>query len=574
MTVELVRAEIQRFLETDDRIALCLSGKWGVGKTHTWDTLLAQAFSTGNVSPARYSYVSLFGLESLGDVRRSLFENTVESAAFKPAQPFQPTLNRVSNRLSQLASKWRAGTGVIRGLPIIADYSSLVEKAGFLDVRDQIVCFDDLERMSDKLALKDVLGLISILKERKRCKVILLLNSEVLTGNNDEAFRIQLEKIIDIKLEFSPTPMEAAAIAVPDQTSQKFKWVADNAIALGISNIRTIFKLLRIANRLEEILSSYDERILKQAIHSACLYGFALYQPTDAPPIEKIVNSTPWAHLFAKEEAKTPEENRWLELLDRYDYGSTDAFDLQVLSSLRQGYFDVVGLKREAEISAANLILQDHDKSFTEAWDLYHDSFDENDEEFASRLKQSIRDNAAAISPANLSASIAVLKKIGRADGISDVIKQYVNSRNEDKVFWSGDEFDPHCSIDDPDVQSAFAEKATEFEDDKHLPDVLAGIVRTSGWSEGTLKFINSHSEQDLYELLKQLKGEELRLAIYGLTNFRRISNADELMQSITTKAMAVLQRIGQESPINRSRVEKFGIAVPSSDVVDSTQID
>ncbi|MGV1121972.1 hypothetical protein, partial [Xanthomonas translucens] len=83
--------------------------------------------------------------ESLNDVRRSLFENTVEAASFKSVEPLEATVDSVSERLAHLASKWRAGAGIIRGIPIIADYSGLAEKAGFLDVRDQIVCFDDLE---------------------------------------------------------------------------------------------------------------------------------------------------------------------------------------------------------------------------------------------------------------------------------------------------------------------------------------------------------------------------------------------------------------------------------------------
>ncbi len=194
MSIEQVKSEIRRFLGDKDRLALCLRGKWGVGKTHTWETLLAEAFKSNNAYPSRYAYVSLFGLESLGDVRRSLFENTVESAAFKTVKPFEATTSSVSERLSHFASKWRAGAGIIRGIPVIADYSGLAEKAGFLDVRDQIVCFDDLERMSEHLALKDVLGLISFLKEKKRCKVVLLLNSEALEGQDADDFKEQLEK--------------------------------------------------------------------------------------------------------------------------------------------------------------------------------------------------------------------------------------------------------------------------------------------------------------------------------------------------------------------------------------------
>lgn len=120
----------------------------------------------------------------------------------------------------------------------------------------------------------------------------------------------------------------------------------------------------------------------------------------------------------------------------------------------------------------------------------------------------------------------------------------------------------PTVYVEDPDVAAAFAKKAAEFSDDLKLKNVLADIVRNSGWNPGVLEFIDKHSEDDFYEILKSTKGEELRLVVYGLTYFRRISNADETMRSITEKAVSALQRIGRESEINRLRVEKFGITL------------
>lgn len=62
---------------------------------------------------------------------------------------------------------------------------------------------------------------------------------------------------------------------------------------LEITNIWTIFELLRICGRLEEVLKGYDERIIKQAFHSACLFGFAIYHPTEVPSIVAILRSRP-----------------------------------------------------------------------------------------------------------------------------------------------------------------------------------------------------------------------------------------------------------------------------------------
>jgi hypothetical protein len=556
MSTEQVKNEIRRFLKAEDKLALCLSGKWGVGKTHTWDTLVTAAFKDATVSPPRYAYVSLFGLETLSDVRRSVFENTVEAAAFKEKERLEATFSGVSERLAQLSSKWRAGIGMIRGIPVVADYGGLVE-AGFLDVRNQIVCFDDLERMSDSLDLKDVLGLISFLKEKKNCKVVLLLNSEALEGQNAEDFSVQLEKVIDINLTFAPKANEAVAIAVPDRTTLLTQMVAEYAAKLEITNIRTIFKLLRVCGRLQEVLEGYDERIVMQAFHSACLFGFATYQPTEAPPIDAILKYRPYANLFGDRKERTPEEIQHAELLKRYEFLTAEGLDLVV--------FDEASLRREADVLTGRLELKDQDAAYSKVWDIYHGSFDDNADAFATELKQSIRDNAAAINPANLSASIAILKKLGHGDGLDDLIKDYVDSRDDGKDFWAGDPVSPRFNIEDPDVIAAFAAKAGAFADDRTLKGVATAIVRDRGWSGDTLEFIDKHSADDFYAAMKAAKGEELRLLVYGLTYFRNIGNADERMKSISAKAVSALQRIGQESAINRLRVKNFGVVVPQA---------
>ncbi|MBD9653167.1 GNAT family N-acetyltransferase [Ensifer sp. ENS09] len=528
----------------------------------TWDTVLAGSFRDSTVKPARYAYVSLFGLESLADVRRALFENTVEAAAFKESGPLEATTESVTNRLSQFASKWRAGAGILRGMPVIADYSSLVEKAGFLDVRNQIVCFDDLERMSNGLALKDVLGLVSFLKEKKKCKVVLLLNSEALKDHGRKDFEVQLEKVIDINLVFDPTPQEAAAIAVPDRSGVPENWIAQYTVTLGISNIRTIHKLRRIAARLRETLRHHDERIYRKAVHSACLYGFALYQPEDAPPLTMLLEERPYAYLFGEKE-KSPEEIRWTELISRYQYHHADRFDIAVYEAIKTGFYDAPELKEQADNLTQNLAVQDQDKAFSDVWDLYHGSFDDNEEEFAIALKKSVVENAPAISPANLSASISLLKELGYTEGLDGIINGYVAARNDGKDFWLGDRFTTGHHVEDPDVAAAFTEKAKEFGDDRRLLDVLTSMMRNRGWDGDAPEFIDSFSADDYRKMMKSTRGDELQQLVYGLLYFRKITNPDETMQSITAKAIDALQNIAAESPINRTRVAKFGVSLP-----------
>ena len=75
MSIRLVKEEIKRFLNSPEPEVLCIKGKWGVGKTFTWNEYFKQAVKDNKVSLQNYSYVSLFGQNSLEDLKYAIFEN-------------------------------------------------------------------------------------------------------------------------------------------------------------------------------------------------------------------------------------------------------------------------------------------------------------------------------------------------------------------------------------------------------------------------------------------------------------------------------------------------------------------
>src|SRR6267154_5283495 len=77
MPTELVEKEIARFLVSSEPEVLCLRGKWGIGKTYSWNEFLRQAQQEKRVSFKTYAYVSLFGLGSRDQLKYAIFENSV-----------------------------------------------------------------------------------------------------------------------------------------------------------------------------------------------------------------------------------------------------------------------------------------------------------------------------------------------------------------------------------------------------------------------------------------------------------------------------------------------------------------
>jgi len=370
MSTRSAHEEIRRFLQSAKPEVLCVTGKWGVGKTYSWKHYLKEAQSLKAVALNRYSYVSLFGQNSLDDLRYAIFENTIPIENIDGG-PNAKSLKSVRGTAETFlrSQMWLAG--------IIPQGREFLEGAGralFFVVRNQIVCIDDLERAGAGLDAKDVLGMISFLKEERKCKVVLLLNDEQLSQSAQTDFRSQLEKVADTRVVFDPTPSEAAEIGVSREPSFHELLIA-NCISLGITNIRVIKKIERAGEALAQRLNTFDPGVLKQAIHTLTLFGWAHFQPSLAPPLEFLRRHNPWQHLSSKKEV-SEDEKRWEALLQAYGFMNVDELDKAVLQGIERGYFDTDALEKSAVALQKEIEHNRRDNSFSKAWDLYHYSWE------------------------------------------------------------------------------------------------------------------------------------------------------------------------------------------------------
>jgi hypothetical protein len=69
---------------------------------------------------------------------------------------------------------------VIKDTLLAGAYLGGLGPVRFSSVKETIVCIADIERRGNSLGDQEVLGLVSALKEQKKCKVVLILNHEAL----------------------------------------------------------------------------------------------------------------------------------------------------------------------------------------------------------------------------------------------------------------------------------------------------------------------------------------------------------------------------------------------------------
>jgi hypothetical protein len=554
MSIDHCNIEINHFLETAEPEVLVIAGKWGVGKTFAWKHYLGLASKDKKIVLKKYAYVSLFGLSNLNEIKDAIFQNTVSSEAANNT----PNFSTFESGLATIRTSWRKGGWLAALLPQTDSYASFIAKMGYFSLKVQVVCIDDLERRGASLDIRDVLGLISQLKEEKKCKVVLLLNDKKL-GEDEAEFRIQLEKVADTLIRFEPTSEEAATIGL-DSSLPIHEYLSADCIALKIVNIRTIKKLERLAIRLHGELVGFDSRVLKQAIHSVSLFGFSKFHPDVAPTIEYLRSLNSWDEIF-KEDEKDTTKAEWRSLISEYGFGQIDEFDQVILDGFEAGHFNSDRLHTTANQLGRQLQAQDADNSFSEAWGLYSGSFENNANEVMEKFVHSLAQTPTAVTPHNLSGAIELLKELQWRGNIGELIASYIKGRDDGKDFLDLSKDRSGGDIKSPDVRKAFNEKLATFPELRDFSEILIKMGEKNGYSPSDFPFLASHDKSVLYELFMRLKGADLRRAIKGALWLKDSTEYPE-MQTLGRAAEEALREIASQSDINRRRVKMYGISI------------
>lgn len=479
MSTAIVRAEIERFILSSASEVLCISGQWGIGKTYSWQTFLKEAESAGRVGVSRYAYVSLFGLTSLGELRNAVVENTVNVAA--SSVPDASTLHEMMRKGESYARKSRPALEVAAGFFRMKDAGDALYRAAFLTVRKQLICFDDLERAGKALEMRDILGLASMLREQRQCKVVLLLNREQTKPEEAKELQRQLEKVVDTFLVFEPTSAEAAAIAIAgtDTVAEKLR---DRLVALGVTNMRVMKKIERWARLIETELAGVEGEVIEQAVMTVVLAGWCFLQPDLAPGVDFVRKFNSMTGLFRQED-ELEERKEWREVLSKYGYRATDEMDAAIIDGVAVGYFRGDELRAAAQALGERLKRNGQKDSFSQAWELFHSSLTTDDDVILDAMVAGTMENLGEISPVNMNSGVRFLRRYGREIQASELVVKYIDANRGKPDFFSRWNRFFHDDPVDEELLAAMEAERTAIVDARDPAEMLKQMARTSGYN-------------------------------------------------------------------------------------------
>lgn len=562
-------AQVQKALETfatasEDR-AIVFKGPWGTGKTFLWNLLVKQ--KKERFARPKYSYVSLFGVNSLGEFKRSIFENSIDKHFADEA----PTLKSLTTNFKALRTSTSSAFkrifrfGSEASIPYVKGVGSLIESVQYASVRDITICIDDFERKGSALSDRDVLGLVSNLVEKKRCRVILILNEKTLKP--DAEFFSFNEKVFDYEISFKPSVAEAISL-VFNSGSETERKLIHHLKALGINNIRLLKKIDFFLTTLKPYFDNWEAEVTNQALHVLPLAVLAIYGGKETLADIDIITSLERHQIDMPDEnngKSAQEKSEQLVKIDKVrflsDYGFRvcDEFDTAVINLVKQGYADDDNLAKLTEAMHKKVKYDKEFAVYKTAWAMFRGSFDLNESEIFTYFEHALELTLTNLSVQQLDQVSFVYEAIAK----DAVFERHVDYYFSFAIGRGSLDFDDHDRYPQyPYLVQALESYQKGLIVHKPLYEILEKRPDIGSISDVDILCLSRTSVDEYYNYFKSLRGDEVSVLIAKCLRLGAvINNSFDLKDAhkhILVSSYEAVLKISAESKLNAIRTVKF----------------
>ena len=469
------------FIKNENKgIAIAITGSWGVGKTFFWNEY-RESYKLKN----KYVYVSLFGLESLSDLKTHIYSN-------------------IENNHSALeVPRW------IRGLPsILKDTrisqfgisapAKVFDSLMFNQVKEAVICFDDFERMSNKLDIKDVMGLANQLKLEKNCQIILILDEDKAEGENKKKYAEYKEKLIDEEIKItSVEPL--IRVNAKDIDEPLVSLMVKFADELEIHNFRFFQKVIKLykAFRMqlpEEVADSTKKLILIRILQGYFIADFGEKYEFQWENIKLVLEEkqTGWS----ERKIKTYEALRTIS----YNFIRSDVWLIEF-----KKWFDQVGeldFSLLKELASSDLISEKNNKRQDDFHKCCEDFWGlKVDKKFPDNFYEKTRLVIGLENLSNLSFALKILEIFNKdVTALEKEIIDWINKKMEKDIsqFRINEGFG--------EIRTVFKDSIKNFEFNKEnipqLKDALFKIYIKQAWNNKDELSVQKASKEDWEKIL------------------------------------------------------------------------
>ncbi len=566
MSVVQVQNALQHFAKNKASRAVVLKGEWGTGKTFVWNEVIKN--HRKGFARSSYSYVSLFGLSSLADLKRAIFTNIVKKdIAGQAATTESIKENFLRLDFSDAKSWLRKATGQTREvkLPLLGGIGSIVDSIQFASISDTLICIDDFERKSNSLTARDVLGLISALVEGRGCSVILILNENFLKSD-DEFFDFN-EKVFDYEIVYSPKVNECISIVFP-AVEDNYALLSRNIEKLKINNIRLLKKIELYYDLLQPHLKYAPIEIKEKAVAILPLAVFAMYGGSVCPVDIEFISKYATGFRIVPLDKDASEDDKILQntiiekvqWLDEYGFHNADDLDLAVIALVKRGYAD------ENELDLLLVALQEsiqHNKDMnllSEAWNVFNGSFKDNRDDVLSMFDGALEVCLHKMNIRDIDSVCWLYESLGMNDRVNEIIESHFEIAKEKGLYKNKREIIGWPKT--PLLASRLDAFLNTQIADVPINELMDKAYMHQGFVPSVLREFMKKTADEFYYYFKSADHpyiiDYVRSCLDALNTTYSEADSNEAIRHIFVCTYEAIQRLGEESTINKVRLGRF----------------
>ena len=260
--------------------ALFINGEWGAGKTYFWINEIEpiiKSIKSSNDKLYTPIYISLNGISStieiINQIAANVFSKKIPEKLKANIPSKIPTITLgLINSISQLL--------IDKDIEEINKFKFI----DFIDFSDKVLCFDDLERKSDKIGIEEILGFINRnFLENHFIKVVVIGNEkEIYNENEKNRFRLKKEKIFHREIQFNlniEKVFNSISIQVINDTklislvNEQQDFIISLFKAFSLNNLRT---LRNIFLNIKFLYENYNSDFFIKHIQKIVYFTFAI----------------------------------------------------------------------------------------------------------------------------------------------------------------------------------------------------------------------------------------------------------------------------------------------------------
>lgn len=301
-----IEDSFKNLFKDEKKFVTILSGEWGVGKTYFWEK-----FVKDNLTKKKNVYISMFGFNSINDIKTYILLEV---------SPIKKGINWINQKASGVIRNIKSALSIenvnipLNGALISSVFAMLTQG----DFENVILCFDDIERISNKIELKEFMGFLSELKEKNKCQIIVILNENELENLSqidgkkyNEIFSLYKEKIVDYEFHYKPSIKECFFEVVEDKIDYfDADEVSEFFNKRNIKNIRVMTQCVYHLNKFSFIKEYELDKKIEHNFLISALTAFVFKTAYNLPE-NKFKEFLEYKKQFGKDKKTNDEFNKY-----------------------------------------------------------------------------------------------------------------------------------------------------------------------------------------------------------------------------------------------------------------------